>query len=49
MDSLGIREVVTYQPASRYWPIQGIETAIFLALALAMAGYCFWRLGRRTS
>ena len=42
----GIREAITYQPASRYWSLQWIETAIFLALALALAGCCFWRLGR---
>jgi hypothetical protein len=47
LDKLGIREVVDYQPASRYWPIQLIETGIFLALALALAGFCFWRLDRR--
>ena len=45
--SNGIREAVTYQPASRYWPIQSIETAIYLALASALAGFCFWRLRRR--
>ncbi|MGH3119634.1 MAG: ABC transporter permease subunit [Streptosporangiaceae bacterium] len=46
--SQGIREeAITYQPASRYWPLQEIETGIFLALALALAGFCFWRLGRR--
>ena len=43
----GIREAITYQPASRYWPFQWIETGIFLALALALTGVCFWRLGRR--
>jgi len=43
----GIRESITYQPASRYWPFQWIETAIFLALALALAGFCFWLLGHR--
>jgi hypothetical protein len=43
----GISEVITYQPASRYWPLQCIETGIFLALALALVGYCFWRLDRR--
>ena len=43
----GIRETITYQPAGRYWPFQWIETGIFLALALALAGVCFWRLGRR--
>ena len=47
MDKLGIREVISYQPASRYWPLQFIETAIFLALALALARFCFWLLGRR--
>jgi hypothetical protein len=47
MDKLGIREVIDYQPASRYWPLQLIETGIFLALALALAGFCFWLLSRR--
>ena len=47
MENRGIREAVNYQPASRYWPLQWIETGIFLALALALAGFCFWRLGRR--
>jgi hypothetical protein len=47
MSSRGIREAVSYQPASRYWPFQWIETGIFLALALALVGFCFWRLGRR--
>ena len=48
MASRGIREDITYQPASRYRPFQWIETGIYLALALALAGFCFWRLGRRT-
>ena len=47
--SHGIRVGVTYQPASRYWALQGTETAIYLALAVALAGFCFWRVGRRTS
>jgi hypothetical protein len=44
-----IREAVTYQPVSRYWAFEWTETAIYLALALALAGYCFWRLSRRLS
>jgi hypothetical protein len=40
---------VTYQPASRYWPLQGYETAIFLGLALILAGFCFWWVRRRLS
>jgi hypothetical protein len=47
LDKLGIREVVEYQPASRYWAIQLSETGIFLVLALGLAGSCFWLLGRR--
>ena len=45
--SHGIRVAVTYQPASRYWALQWTETAIYLALALALAGFCFWRVSRR--
>ena len=41
MASRGIRETITYQPASRYWPFQWIETGIFLALALTLTGACF--------
>jgi hypothetical protein len=44
---LHLRQLVTYQPAGRYWAFQGYETAIFLALALALAGICFWRIRRR--
>jgi ABC-type transport system involved in multi-copper enzyme maturation permease subunit len=47
--SNGIRESISYQPASRYWAFQWTETAIYLALALAMAGLCFLRLNRRRS
>jgi hypothetical protein len=43
----GIREAVSYQPASRYWRFQWTETAIYLVLALALTGYCFRRLSRR--
>ncbi len=42
----GYRQRVTFQPASRYWTFQAIETAIFLALAGLMAGVCFWRIRR---
>jgi hypothetical protein len=47
--SHGIRVAESYQPASHYWPLQWSETGMFLALALAMTGYCFWRLNRRRS
>lgn len=44
-----IREAVSYQPASRYWAFEWTETAIYLAIALTLTGYCFWRLSRRLS
>lgn len=46
---LHLRQLVIYQPASRFWALQWCETAIFLALALALAGVCFWWLRRRLS
>jgi hypothetical protein len=33
---------VTYQPASRYWPLQWYETVIFLGVALILAGLSSW-------
>jgi hypothetical protein len=46
---LHLRQVVTYEPASRYWPLQGYETGIFVALALVLAAFCYWRIRRRLS
>jgi ABC-type transport system involved in multi-copper enzyme maturation permease subunit len=40
-------EVVTYQPANRYWVLQWGETAIYFAAALAIAGFCFWWIRNR--
>jgi hypothetical protein len=37
-------EVVTYQPANRYWPLQWYELAIFLAASLVLAAVCLWRI-----
>jgi hypothetical protein len=39
--------VVTYQPASRYWSFQSYETALFVALALALAGLSVWWVRKR--
>jgi len=37
-----LREALVYQPASRYWAFQWYETAIFLALAFVLGGFCVW-------
>jgi hypothetical protein len=39
-------ELVSYQPASRYWPLQWYELAIFLAAAVVLAVLCIWRVRR---
>jgi hypothetical protein len=43
----GFRQFVTYQPASRYWAFQGIETGIFVALAAALIAVTFAVVSRR--
>jgi hypothetical protein len=47
MNSLHLRQQVSYQPASRFWPLQGIETGIYLVLAAGLGGLCVWRIRRR--
>jgi hypothetical protein len=42
----GFRQLVTYQPASRFWVFQWYETAIFVAIAGALAALCIWWIRR---
>lgn len=42
-------EVVSYQPANRFWTFQAIETVLFVALALVLAGGCTWWVRHRVS
>jgi hypothetical protein len=44
-----LREVLVYQPASRYWTFQWYEMAIFIGLAVMLSGLCFWWVRRRLS
>jgi hypothetical protein len=44
---LGYRQQVSYQPSSRFWPLQWYETAIYIALTAGLAGFCFWWLRHR--
>src|ERR687893_274012 len=43
---LGYRQEVTYHPASRFWPIQSIETALYAAIALGLATFSLARVRR---
>ncbi len=45
--ALHLRQSVTYQPASRFWPLQLIETGIYLLLAAGLGCVCVWQVRRR--
>ena len=42
--TLHLRQELSYQPASRYWPLQWYETGIYLVAAFLLAGLCFLRI-----
>lgn len=47
LGGLGLRQDLTYQPASHFWSLQWTETGIFVAAAVLLAGFCFWWTRRR--
>jgi hypothetical protein len=42
-----LRQLVTYQPVSRFWEFQWYETAIFVVAALALGALCTWLIRSR--
>ncbi len=44
-----LQQLVTYQPPRHYWPLQVLETAIFVAAALAIIAITVWRFGPRAA
>lgn len=46
LSSHGYHVLVSYQPASRYWPMQGTEFAIYFALAAVLVALTYWRVLR---
>ena len=46
---LGVKQRVTFMPASRYWTLQAYELVGFLLLAGALLGGTFWWLRHRVS
>ncbi|MGB3441803.1 MAG: transporter [Actinophytocola sp.] len=44
LSDLGYTQRVTYQPGSRFWPLQWIETGLFLALSALLTWFCFRRI-----
>jgi hypothetical protein len=45
--TLGLRQDLTYHPADHFWPLQWVESGIFLAAAALLTGFCFWWIRRR--
>jgi hypothetical protein len=37
----GFHQLITYQPASRFWAFQGIESAVFVVLAAALLALAY--------
>ena len=46
LERYDIHQAITYQPISRYWPLQWSEMGIFLAVAVLAAVVCVWRVRR---
>jgi hypothetical protein len=47
MQAHGWRAFAAYQPSSRYWPFQGIETGIYVLLAAVLVAVTFAIVRRR--
>ena len=47
LNTLHLRQLISYQPASRYWPLQWLELAIYLVLAAGLGWLSVWQIGRK--
>jgi hypothetical protein len=47
VNSLHLRQLISYQPESRFWPLQGAETGIYLVLTTGLGALCTWQIRRR--
>lgn len=45
----GLHQLDTYQPATRFWALQGLEAGIFIAVALVLLAVAIWQAIRRTA
>lgn len=44
LSDMGYTQRITYQPDSRFWPLQMIEVGLFLALSALLTWFCFRRI-----
>jgi hypothetical protein len=47
MTSQGISQMTIYHPSSHYWPLQFIETGMFMAAAALLISFTAWNILRR--
>jgi hypothetical protein len=47
--SAKFHQLVSYQPASRFWSFQAYETVLFVVLSAVLAGVCVWWVRHRLS
>ncbi len=44
LDAHGYHQRVTYQPGSRFWPLQWLEMTLYLALSALLTWFCYRRV-----
>jgi len=47
LQKAGYRQFLSYQPISRYWAFQGIETGIYVAVAAVLIAVTFYAVSRK--
>lgn len=45
--SMHLSQLVRLEPASRFWPLQGYETGVYVLAAIVLALLCLWWISRR--
>jgi hypothetical protein len=46
LNAEGYHQRLAYQPASRFWPLQLVETGVVLVVSGLLGCFCFWRIRR---
>jgi hypothetical protein len=47
LSALHLNQLVSFEPASRYWPLQAYEAGAYVLAAVVLALFCSWWISRR--